>query len=212
MNGDTGDKSAYGYRRGRSRSTTQLREITMLIKSNRGHAAGSSLGSTPQRRTTELGHNHPEYHLSERTCYVRHRNTLGEKTRYPHQSDEYAECEDALVLPPHLASHRARPTTEGRRLARHIVRLVYEQFDAFPTAEDLLYVLDHDVFHLGQLRLRTGNIIRRWRCVVRVHQLRYHWAKGRLQSVGRQGGGRRRRGRGTGQKLRNGERIKNAMM
>jgi hypothetical protein len=24
--------------------------------------------------------------------------------------------------------------------------------------------------------------------------LRYHWAKGRLQSVGRQGGGRRRRG------------------
>jgi hypothetical protein len=136
----------------------------------------------------------------------------GEKVRHPHQSDEDAERENALVLPPHLAPHRARTTTEGRRLARHVIRLVDEQLDALPAAEDLLYVLHHDVLHLGELRLRTGYVIRRGRRVVRVHELRYDRAQGRLQSVGRQSGGRRRRRRGTGQKLRNGERIKNAVI
>ena len=169
----------------------------------------SSLGSTAQRSTTELRHNHPKNHLSV-THMSPVRNRIVGKARQPHQSDEDAECQNALVLPPHLASHRARPTTEGRRLARHVICLVDEQLNALPTAEDLLYVLDHDVLHLGKLRLRAGNVICRGGCVVRVHQLRYDRAKGRLQGVGRQRGGRSRC-RGTGQKLRNGERIKNAM-
>ena len=73
------------------------------------------------------------------------------KARLPHQSDEDAETENALVFPPHLASHRAGTTTEGRCLARHGVRLVHQQLDALPAAQDLLDVLDHDVLHLGQL-------------------------------------------------------------
>jgi hypothetical protein len=91
--------------------------------------------------------------------------------RQPHQSDEDAKCQDALVLPPHLASHRARPTTEGRRLARHVICLVDEQLDALPATEDLLHILDHDVLHLCELRLRAGNVIGRRGRVVRVHQL-----------------------------------------
>jgi hypothetical protein len=80
---------------------------------------------------------------------VRHR--IMRNARHPHQSDEEAETEDALVLPPHLSSHGACPTTEGRCLARHVIRLVDEELDAFPAAEDLLYVLDHDVLYLGEL-------------------------------------------------------------
>jgi len=85
------------------------------------------LGSTAQRGTTELGHNHPE----------------------DHQSDEDAESKDALVFPPHLAPYGTCSAAEGRRLARHGIRLVHEQLDALPAAEDLLDVLDHDVLHLG---------------------------------------------------------------
>jgi len=151
---------AYGYRRkikqqtGQSLSIPKGGETTVLIRSDRElgheHAAEKmdpSLCSATKRSATELGHNHPNYH----------------------QSDEDAESKDALVLPPHLASHRARSTAKCRSLTRHVIRLVHQKFNALPATEDLLDVLDHDVLHLSKLRLRAGNVIRRGGCVVRVH-------------------------------------------
>ena len=126
-----------------------------------------------------------------------------EKARHPHQSDEDAESKDALVFPPHLAPYGTCSAAEGRRLARHGVRLVHEELDALPAAEDLLHVLDHDVLHLSELRLCAGDVIGRGRGVVGIHELRDDRTKGRLQCMGWKRR-RRRRGRGTGQKLRSG--------
>src|SRR6266702_2756934 len=158
----------------------RIGETRMPIRSDRNNTrqqdATSSLCSTPQRRPTELGHNHPENHLRERTCHFRN-ETSGEKARRPHQSDEDAESKDAFVLPPHLAPHRACTAAEGRRLTCHAVCLVNKQLNALPTAEDLLHVLHHDVLHLSKLRLRARKVIRRRRRVVRVHELRDNRSK-----------------------------------
>ena len=139
----------------------------IATKTRGGHTQEHSLCSAVQRRPTELCQNHPENHLRE----LSGTKTSGEKARRPHQSDEDAESKDAFVLPPHLAPHGACTTAESRRLTCHAVCLVNQQFYAFPTAEDLLHVLDHDVLHLSEFGLRAGQVIRRRRRIVRVHEL-----------------------------------------
>ena len=146
-------------------------------KTRGGQTQQLSLGSTAQRRPTELCHNHPENHLSRTHMSFQERKPRGEKARRPHQSDEDAESKDAFVLPPHLAPHGTRAAAEGRRLTCHVVCLVNKQLDALSAAKDLLHVLHHDVLHLRKLGLRAGKIIRRWRRVVRVHELRDNRAK-----------------------------------
>jgi len=56
-------------------------------------------------------------------------------------------------------------------LIRHVIGLIYEQLNAFTTAEDLLHVLNHDVLHLGELVLGIGKLISGRVGVVRVHEL-----------------------------------------
>ena len=70
--GVTGDMNAY---EDRGRSTGDMRseenqQTVRLIRSSRHAAkmAAASVGSTAQRKATELGHNQPDNHLRERTC------------------------------------------------------------------------------------------------------------------------------------------------
>jgi len=87
------------------------------------------------------------------------------------KGNDDAQGQDTGVLPPHLPPDSSRTTPECRCLTRHVVGLIYEQFYAFATAENLLHVLDHDVLHLGELVLSIGELVCGRVGVVRVHEL-----------------------------------------
>ena len=114
-----------------------------------------------QARSAELSHQQPQKEQSYKTGQDEH---LG-------------------ILPPHLTSRRPGASPESSRLTSHDVRLINEQLYPFTSAQDLLYILDHDVFHMIQLVLSSSKLIERWGGVERVHKVGDCWTKASLHSI-----------------------------
>jgi hypothetical protein len=101
-----------------------------------------------------------------------------------HQPHNPAQRQNLHVLPPHRLPHASGPPPKRRSLTGHRVCPVYQQLDPLSTAQDLLYVLDHDILDLVEFRLCPGHLIRRWRGVVLVHEGGDRGGKRALQAIG----------------------------
>ena len=117
--------------------------------------------STLQRRPTKLRYQDIQQHQDHRG---RERPHLG-------------------ALPPHLPARRAGATPKRRRLRRHGVGLVDEEFDALAATEDLLDVFDHDVFDVVELRLGACDLVEGGCGVVGVHEGGDDGGEGTLEAV-----------------------------
>lgn len=100
-----------------------------------------------------------------------------------YQRNQDAQCQYLAILPPHLPPHCPRTAPECSGLRGHGVGLVYEKFDAFSAAQDLLNILDHNVLDLVELRLGARDFVRRRRSVVCVHEGGDSGRKGALNTI-----------------------------
>ena len=108
---------------------------------------------------------------------------LLEQRMKAHQSYKTGEDKYFGVFPPHLASRCPGTSPECGRLTCHDVRLIDEQLYSLTPAEDLLNILDHDIFHMIELILSTSKLIDGWGSVKCMHQVCDGWTKASLHSI-----------------------------
>jgi len=119
---------------------------------------------------------------------------MSQRNNCAHQCEDDRKCHDLFLFPPHSSSDAPCTSSEDRRLTCHDVRLVNQKFDAFPSTQNLLHILDHDIFDRIEFCLGLCERVGGWRCVIGVQQGGNNSLQISCIGTGRFRGGRGRKG------------------
>ena len=100
-----------------------------------------------------------------------------------YQNDHATQHQDLRVLPPHLTPHCPCASSKSGCLTCHMICLIHQKLYPLATAQDLFDVLDHDVFDLVQLVLRTLQLIFRGCSVVGPQEIADYRPERTLKAV-----------------------------